>query len=132
MRVQPHGSTAGSQKSGPSETVRAKRKYVCDAYKKQRLLLGYQETEAHQKWGNNKRNQKKCVEAEGRKELWETALWGSPGFHLELLFTFSVEQVKKNEVLVSAQQEEEEGKPLVQYQLLSLPSQTLGGGQTPK
>lgn len=73
-----------------------------------------------------------CDEAEGRKEPWETTRWGSPGFHLELHIEFSVEQVRKNMVLVSAQQEEEEGKPLVQYQLLSLPSQTLGQGQTPK
>lgn len=63
-----------------------------------------------------------CDGADSRKELWETAMWGSLVFHLELHVMFSLEQVKKNEVLVSAQQEEEEDRPLVQYQLLSLPS----------
>lgn len=50
-----------------------------------------------------------CDEAEGRKELWETAMWGSPGFHLELHVVFSVEQVRKNAVLVSASRRRRRG-----------------------
>lgn len=77
----------------------------------------------------NNRVKKVCVGADSRKEMQETAVW-DPLISALNRISCSL-RGSKEQGSVSAPKEEE-GKLLVWYQLLSLPSQTLGQGQTPQ
>lgn len=93
---------------------------------------GFRKGKHVRKKANHNRNWKRCVirQTAGRH-------CGRPPSGIPLISTLnyilcSLQGREEEQGLGSAQQEEEEGKPLVQYQLLSLPSQTLDQGQTPK
>lgn len=57
------------------------------------------------------RPEKMCVEAEGRKELRESAIWASLDFHLELYFVLC--RAAKNRSHFQPRRRKKEGRPLV-------------------